>query len=150
MMIAFLIAAGMNLFSYWNADKMVLRMHRAQQVDEGNAPEYYGIVRDLAQRAGLPMPKVYIVDSPHPNAFATGRNPDNAAVAATTGLLDILSRDERDHRSAIAAERVAKAHEQGGHRRQQHQRLETIHLASSPPTSEMWVQPRLDSIGKPP
>ena len=94
MMIAFLIAAGMNLFSYWNADKMVLRMHRAQQVDEGNAPEYYGIVRDLAQRAGLPMPKVYVIDNPQPNAFATGRNPENAAVAATTGLLHSLSREE--------------------------------------------------------
>jgi heat shock protein HtpX len=74
-MIAFLIAAGMNLFSYWNADKMVLRMHRAQQVDERNAPEYYAIVRDLAQRAGLQMPKVYIIDIPQPIAFATGRNP---------------------------------------------------------------------------
>ncbi|GLS30266.1 heat shock protein HtpX [Mesorhizobium albiziae] len=94
MTIAFLIAAGMNLFSYWNADKMVLRMHHAVEVDERNAPEYYGIVRDLAQRAGLPMPKVYLIDNPQPNAFATGRNPQNAAVAATTGLLDRLSYDE--------------------------------------------------------
>jgi heat shock protein HtpX len=94
MMIAFLIAAGMNLFSYWNADKMVLRMHHAVEVDERNAPEYYGIVRDLVQRAGLPMPKVYLIDNPQPNAFATGRNPQNAAVAATTGLLDRLSYDE--------------------------------------------------------
>ena len=75
MMIAFLIAAGMNLFSYWNADKMVLRMHHAVEVDERTAPEYYGIVRDLAARAGLPMPKVYLIDNPQPNAFATGRNP---------------------------------------------------------------------------
>jgi heat shock protein HtpX len=92
--IAFLIAAGMNLFSYWNADKMVLRMHNAVEVDERNAPEYYGIVRDLAKRAGLPMPRVYLIDSDQPNAFATGRNPDNAAVAATTGLLNRLSPEE--------------------------------------------------------
>ena len=94
MMIAFLIAAGMNLFSYWNADKMVLRMHRAVEVDERNAPEYYRIVRDLAARAGLPMPKVFLIDNPQPNAFATGRNPENAAVAATTGLLNRLTPQE--------------------------------------------------------
>jgi heat shock protein HtpX len=94
MTIAFFIAAAMNLFSYWNADKMVLRMHHAAEVDERSAPEYYGIVRELAQRAGLPMPKVYIIDSPQPNAFATGRNPQNAAVAATTGLLQRLSYEE--------------------------------------------------------
>ena len=94
MMIAFLIAAGMNFFSYWNADKMVLSMHHAVEVDERNAPEYYAIVRDLAARAGLPMPKVYLIDNPQPNAFATGRNPQNAAVAATTGLLERLSREE--------------------------------------------------------
>ena len=94
MMIAFLIAAGMNLFSYWNADKMVLRMHHAREVDARGAPEYYGIVRDLAANAGLPMPKVYIIDNPQPNAFATGRNPQNAAVAATTGLLQRLSPEE--------------------------------------------------------
>ena len=94
MMIAFLIAAGMNFFSYWNADKMVLSMHRAVEVDERNAPEYYAIIRDLAARAGLPMPKTYLIDNPQPNAFATGRNPQNAAVAATTGLLQRLSREE--------------------------------------------------------
>ena len=94
MTIAFLMAAGMNLFSYWNADKMVLRMHHAVEVDERSAPEYYGIVRDLAQRAELPMPKVYLIDNPQPNAFATGRNPQNAAVAATTGLLNRLSYEE--------------------------------------------------------
>lgn len=94
MMIAFFIAAGMNLFSYWNADKMVLRMHHAVEVDERNAPEYYGIVRELAERAGLPMPKVYIINNPQPNAFATGRNPQNAAVAATTGLLERLTPEE--------------------------------------------------------
>jgi heat shock protein HtpX len=80
--VAFLVAAGMNLFSYWNADKLVLRMHRAQEVDARTAPEYYGIVQGLAARAGLPMPKVYVIDNPQPNAFATGRNPQNAAVAA--------------------------------------------------------------------
>jgi heat shock protein HtpX len=94
MMISFLSAAGMNLFSYWNADRMVLRMHHAVEVDERNAPEYYGIVRDLAKRASLPMPKVYLIDNPQPNAFATGRNPQNAAVAATTGLLQRLTPDE--------------------------------------------------------
>ena len=94
MMIAFLIAAGMNLFSYWNADKMVLRMHHAVEVDERSAPEFFGIVRDLAARAELPMPKVYLIDNPQPNAFATGRNPQNAAVAATTGLLERLSPQE--------------------------------------------------------
>ena len=94
MMIAFVIAAGMNLFSYWNADKMVLRMHHAVEVDERNAPEYFAIVRDLAANAGLPMPKVYIIDNDQPNAFATGRNPENAAVAATTGLLHRLTPQE--------------------------------------------------------
>jgi len=94
MMIAFLIAAAMNLFSYWNADKMVLSMHHAVEVDERTAPEYYGIVRDLARNAGLPMPRVYVIDNPQPNAFATGRNPQNAAVAATTGLLHRLTPEE--------------------------------------------------------
>src|SRR6185312_7738053 len=94
MMIALVIAAGMNLFSYWNADKMVLSMHHAVEVDERNAPEYFAIVRGLVQRAGLPMPKVYLIREDQPNAFATGRNPQNAAVAATTGLLDRLSYEE--------------------------------------------------------
>lgn len=92
--IALLFAAGMNLFTFWNADKIVLRMHGAREVDEASAPEFVGLVRQLATRAGLPNPRVYIIDSPHPNAFATGRNPENAAVAATTGLLNMLSRDE--------------------------------------------------------
>ena len=91
---ALLLAAGMNLFTYWNADKMVLKMHHAQEVDRQSHPEYYGLVAGLAQRAGLPMPKVYIVDDPHPNAFATGRDPEHAAVAATSGLLNMLSREE--------------------------------------------------------
>ncbi len=93
-MIALLIAAGMNLFTFWNADRIVLRMHDAREVDARSAPEFHGIVRDLAMRAGLPMPCVYLIDSPHPNAFATGRDPAHAAVAATTGLLAALSRDE--------------------------------------------------------
>ena len=93
-MIALLVAAGMNLFTYWNADKIVLSMHGAREVDERSAPELVGIVQQLSSRAALPMPKVYLIDSPHPNAFATGRNPQNAAVAATTGLMSILTRDE--------------------------------------------------------
>ena len=93
-LIALIIAAGTNLFSYWNADKLVLSMHDAQEVDDRSAPELVAIVRELAQRAGLPMPRVYLMDSPQPNAFATGRNPQNAAVCATTGLLNTLNRDE--------------------------------------------------------
>jgi len=93
-MIAFLVAGGLNFFSYWNADKLVLRMTGAREVDARSAPEFYGLVRDLAARANLPMPKAYISDSPQPNAFATGRNPENAAVCATTGLLRTLDRDE--------------------------------------------------------
>lgn len=94
MVIALLVAVGMNLFTYWNADRIVLKMHGARQVDGSSAPEFHGLVATLAQRAGLPIPKVYVIDSPHPNAFATGRNPENAAVAATTGLLNMLDRDE--------------------------------------------------------
>jgi heat shock protein HtpX len=91
-MIALVVAAGMNLFTFWNADKMVLRMHGAREV----GPEHplHGLVAELVARAGMPMPKVYIVDTPNPNAFATGRNPENAAVAATTGLMAMLDRDE--------------------------------------------------------
>ncbi|MER8432003.1 zinc metalloprotease HtpX [Mesorhizobium caraganae] len=94
MMIAFLVAAGTNLFSYWNADKMVLSMNHAVEVDARNAPEFYAIVEALAKQAGLPMPKTYLIDNPQPNAFATGRNPENAAVAASTGLLERLSHEE--------------------------------------------------------
>ncbi len=92
--VAFVLAAGLNFLSYWNADKLVLRMTGAREVDARSAPEFHGLVRDLALRAGLPMPKVYIADNPQPNAFATGRNPANAAVCATTGLLNALTRDE--------------------------------------------------------
>jgi len=94
MVIAFVIAAGMNFVSYWNADKIVLRMNNAQEVDEREAPEFYDMVRQLARNANLPMPKVYLIHEDQPNAFATGRNPENAAVAATTGLLQSLSREE--------------------------------------------------------
>ena len=92
--VAFLIALGMNLFTYWNADKIVLRMHDAREVDARSAPQIYGMVRELAIRGGLPVPRVFLIDSQHPNAFATGRNPANAAVAITTGLLRILEREE--------------------------------------------------------
>jgi heat shock protein HtpX len=93
-LIALVIAAGMNIFSYWNSDKMVLSMHGAHEVDESSATDLVRLVRDLAGRAGLPMPRVFIMDNPQPNAFATGRDPEHAAVAVTTGLLDTLSRDE--------------------------------------------------------
>ncbi len=94
MMIALAIAIAMNVFSYWSSDKMVLRMHHAVEVDAQSAPEYFGIVQQLAERANLPMPKVYLIKNEQPNAFATGRNPQNAAVAATTGLLSRLSHQE--------------------------------------------------------
>ncbi len=94
MLIALGVAVAMNLFAYWNADKMVLRMYNAQQVDRRSAPEFYGIIEDLAPRAGLPMPRVFIIEQDQPNAFATGRNPENAAVAATTGLLNLCTREE--------------------------------------------------------
>jgi heat shock protein HtpX len=94
MFLAFAIAAAMNFFSYWNSDKMVLRMHHAVEVGPQNAPEFHEIVRRLAQAANLPMPRTYIINSPQPNAFATGRNPQNAAVAASTGLLETLTPEE--------------------------------------------------------
>ena len=92
--VALLVAAGMNLFTFWNADRIVLSMHDAREVDADSAPEFYGLVRELAQRAGLPMPRVYLIDQDAPNAFATGRDPQHAAVAATTGLLSMLNREE--------------------------------------------------------
>jgi heat shock protein HtpX len=94
MLIALLIAAATNLWAYWNSDKAVLRMYGAQPVDESSAPDIYRLVAELARNAGLPMPKVYIINNAQPNAFATGRNPQNAAVAVTTGLLERLSREE--------------------------------------------------------
>src|SRR5207237_3946633 len=92
--IALIVAAAMNLFTFWNADRIVLSMHDAREVDAGNAPLLVGIVHQLADRAGLPMPRVYLIDSPHPNAFATGPDPEHSAVAATTGLLAILDKEE--------------------------------------------------------
>jgi heat shock protein HtpX len=94
MTIAFLVAAATNLFAFWNSDKMVLAQQDAREVDEAQAPELYGIVRQLATSAGLPMPRVYIINSEQPNAFATGRNPENAAVAASSGLLNMMSKEE--------------------------------------------------------
>ncbi len=94
MTVMLLVSVGMNFFAYWNSDKMVLAHYNAQQVDERTAPELYGIVKKLADKAGLPMPKVYIIDSPIPNAFATGRDPEHAAVAVNSSLVDLLDRDE--------------------------------------------------------
>lgn len=94
MVIAFAFALAMNAFTYWNADKLVLRMYGARPVDEQSAPELVRMVRQLSENAGLPMPRVYLVDNPQPNAFATGRDPSHAAIAATTGLLQLLSPQE--------------------------------------------------------
>ncbi len=94
MTFALVMAGVMNFVSYWFSDKIVLTMYGAKQVTESDSPEFYGVVRQLATQAGLPMPKVYIMESDTPNAFATGRNPDHAAVAATTGILRILSKEE--------------------------------------------------------
>ncbi len=94
MTFALIMAGVMNFVSYWFSDKIVLAMYGAQQVTEAEQPEFYAMIRQLAARAGLPMPRVYIIPSDTPNAFATGRNPEHAAVAATTGILRILSREE--------------------------------------------------------
>ncbi len=102
MLLALVFGGAMNVFAYWNSDKMVLRMYNAQQVDETSSPYLYNMVRELAGRAQLPMPKVYIIHEDQPNAFATGRNPENAAVAATTGILQMLS--ERELRGVMAHE----------------------------------------------
>jgi len=102
MMLALVVALGMNVFSYWFSDKLVLRMYNAQEVDAQSAPEFYRMVRELAERAQLPMPRVYLINEDAPNAFATGRNPNHAAVAATTGILRTLS--ERELRGVMAHE----------------------------------------------
>jgi heat shock protein HtpX len=102
MVLALIVALGMNFFSYWFSDKLVLRMYNAQEVDAQSAPQFYRLVQDLAQRAGLPMPRVYLINEDAPNAFATGRNPQHAAVAATTGILRALS--ERELRGVMAHE----------------------------------------------
>jgi heat shock protein HtpX len=94
MVIAFLFAAGTNLFAYWNSDKMVLRMYGAREVDEQSAPDLVHMVQRLAGNADLPMPKVYIAENPQPNAFATGRSPEHAAVCVTTGILERLNQEE--------------------------------------------------------
>ena len=102
MTLALVVALAMNFISYWYSDTMVLKMYNAQQVDEASAPQFYRMVRELAQRAALPMPRVYLNNEDAPNAFATGRNPEHAAVAATTGILQVLS--ERELRGVMAHE----------------------------------------------
>ena len=102
MMLALVVALGMNFFSYWFSDKMVLKMYNAREVDETSAPRFYAMVRELAQRAEIPMPKVYLIDEQAPNAFATGRSPEHAAVAATTGIVNVLT--ERELRGVMAHE----------------------------------------------
>ncbi len=94
MVVALVIAGGMNFFSYWYSDKLVLKMYKAEEVSPSQAPELYEIVRALSERADIPMPKVYIIPNQSPNAFATGRNPQNAVVAVTNGLLNLMDRDE--------------------------------------------------------
>ncbi|AUH52777.1 zinc metalloprotease HtpX [Chromobacterium sp. ATCC 53434] len=102
MLLALLFGGGMNLFAWWNSDRMVLSMYNAQEVDASSAPEFYGMVAELAQRAGLPMPRVYVIHEEQPNAFATGRDPENAAVAATSGIMRML--DYRELRGVMAHE----------------------------------------------
>ena len=102
MMMALVFGGAMNLFAYWFSDKMVLRMYNAQEVDAASAPQFYAMVRELAHQAQLPMPRVYLIDEAQPNAFATGRNPEHAAVAATTGILHLLS--ARELRGVMAHE----------------------------------------------
>lgn len=102
MVLALLLGGAMNLWAYWFSDKMVLRLYNAQEVDETSAPGLYRMVRELADRAGIPMPRVYLIDEDQPNAFATGRDPENAAVAATTGIMRMLT--ERELRGVMAHE----------------------------------------------
>jgi len=102
MMLALVVALGMNFFSYWFSDKMVLKMYNAQEVDASSVPHFYRMVQELAQRAQMPMPKVYLINEAAPNAFATGRDPEHAAVAATTGIINVLS--ERELRGVMAHE----------------------------------------------
>jgi heat shock protein HtpX len=102
MAVALVLGCAMNLTAYWFSDKMVLRMYRAREVDEHSAPQLYSTVRELTQSAQLPMPKVYVIDATQPNAFATGRNPEHAAVAATSGILQLLT--PRELRGVLAHE----------------------------------------------
>jgi heat shock protein HtpX len=108
MVIALVVALGLNFFSYWFSDKLVLKMYNAREVDETSAPQFYRMVAELVQRAGLPMPRVYVIDEAAPNAFATGRNPEHAAVAATTGIMQVLSANEL--RAVMAHELTHVAH----------------------------------------
>lgn len=102
MLIALAFAAAMNVYAYWFSDAMVLRMYNAREVDAQSAPQFYGMIRELAANAGLPMPRVYLIDESQPNAFATGRNPEHAAVAATTGIINMLT--SRELRGVMAHE----------------------------------------------
>jgi heat shock protein HtpX len=102
MLLALMLGGAMNFWAYWFSDRMVLRMYNAQEVDEQSAPRFVRMVRELSERAGLPMPRVYLIDEEQPNAFATGRNPENAAVAATTGMLRVLT--DRELRGVMAHE----------------------------------------------
>jgi len=108
MLLALMFGGAMNVFSYWFSDRLVLKMYNAQEVDETSAPQLFAMVRELAQRANLPMPRVYLIQEDQPNAFATGRNPEHAAVAATTGILQILS--ARELRGVMAHELAHVAH----------------------------------------
>jgi heat shock protein HtpX len=108
MAVALLVALGLNFFSYWFSDKLVLRMYNAREVDETSAPQFHRMIAELVQRAGLPMPRVYVIDEAAPNAFATGRNPEHAAVAATTGIMQVLSANEL--RAVMAHELTHVAH----------------------------------------
>ncbi len=108
MLMALGFALVMNVGAYWFSDKLVLRMYDAKEVDETSAPEFYNMVKELAQKAELPMPRVYIINEDAPNAFATGRNPENAAVAATTGIMRVLS--AREMRGVMAHELAHVAH----------------------------------------
>lgn len=107
MIMAFVLALGMNFFSYWFSDKIVLKMYKAKEVTESESPELYSIVKNLTQKGKMPMPKVYIMQNPAPNAFATGRNPENSAVAVTTGILGLLNRDEIE---GVLAHELAHIH----------------------------------------
>jgi len=102
MLFALVLGGAMNIFAYWFSDKIVLRMYNAHEVDAASAPQLYQVVHELAERAGLPMPRVYLIDEAQPNAFATGRNPEHAAVAATTGILQLLT--ARELRGVMAHE----------------------------------------------
>lgn len=102
MLLALLFAGGMNVWAYWFSDQAVLKMYNAREVDESSAPQFYRMVRELAHNAGLPMPRVYVIDEDQPNAFATGRDPEHAAVAATSGIMRVLS--ERELRGVMAHE----------------------------------------------